>query len=306
MSAMNAEIFYWVLNAGIHGALVCLLVWVLRLIKPLPRRVVFLLWLGPLVRLTMPFGVSLPWSVMSLLKRLGSKTVIVSGIRFEEFKVLTLNSVGAAERYFPIVYKTDRLAKLFEFCTWIWILGAAICAMSMIALYVLSLRQLRDATQLRGRICVSETVVTPGLFGILRPKILVPPGMEGRLLELVEAHEEAHRKRLDNLWRLLALGVCCLHWFNPLVWYSLKFFFADMELACDESVLRKIDQKTRKDYAIALLSAAEGRDLFAAAFGGAKLRSRVERVLSYKRLTLGAGIMFSLLAAAVISSLVFW
>lgn len=302
---MKAEIFYWVLNAGIHGALVCLLVWALRAIRPLPRRAVFLLWLGPLFRLTLPFGLSLPWSVMSLLKQLGGRSVALPGIKLKGIQFWAVNSVQAAEQNFPLVYKTDRLEKLFETCALIWVVGAAACALTMITLYGMTLRELRGAKRLRGRIWVSEKVVSPGLFGVLRPRILVPPGMEGRLLELVEIHEEAHRRRLDNLWRLLALGVCCLHWFNPVVWYSLKLFFTDMELACDEAVLRRLGEGERKDYALALLSAAKGRDLFVSAFGGAKLRLRMERVLSYKRLSLGAGLVFGLLGAAVISSLVF-
>lgn len=300
---MSSEIFYWVLNAGIHGALVCLLVWGIRALRALPRRGVFLLWLGPLIRLTLPFGPSLPWSFMGLLKRLGARTVIAPGLT--PIEIQALNSVQAAESYFPIVYKTDALARLFRICGLIWAIGAAACALTLGTLYWMTVRELRDATPLRGRVYVSGKVTSPGLVGILRPRILVPPGMEGRLLELVEAHEEAHRRRLDNLWRLLALGVCCLHWYNPVVWYSLKLFFADMELACDEAVLGRLDPEGRRDYALALLSTAQGRDLFVSAFGGARLRLRVERILSYKGLTLASAGAFTVLTVAILSTLVF-
>ncbi len=93
--------------------------------------------------------------------------------------------------------------------------------------------------------------------------------MDGPLLDYVEAHELVHKRRLDNLWRCIALLFCCVHWFNPVVWHCLRLFFADMELSCDERVLRKLAPKERKDYAMALLSVAEGRDLFVSAFGGA-------------------------------------
>lgn len=127
--------------------------------------------------------------------------------------------------------------------------------------------------------------------------------MRGRLLDFVVAHETVHRRRCDNLWRVLALLVCCVHWFNPIVWWSLKRFFEDMELACDEAVVRGLNAADRKNYAIALLSAAKGRDLFVSAFGGAKLRVRVERVLSYRKLTLGAALCFAALTAAVVLTL---
>ena len=140
-------------------------------------------------------------------------------------------------------------------------------------------------------------------MGILRPAIYVPPGMDGALLDHVEAHELVHKRRLDNLWRFVALLICCVHWFNPVVWRCLRLFFADMELSCDERVLRKLAPKERKDYAMALLSVAEGRDLFVSAFGGAGLRLRITRVLTYRRLTVGASLAFALLTGAVLSVL---
>lgn len=293
---MKSDVFYWVLNLSLHGSLVCILIWLLRLIRPLPRRVIYALWIAPALRLTLPFAPSLHWSFMGLLRRLGARTVTLPGRDW----VRTTNITQAAEHYFPITYKTDALQGLFESCALIWAIGAAACLLTMAALYGMTRTELRRARPLRPGVWVSEKVVSPGLVGILRPKILVPPGMEGQLLDYVEAHERIHRRRLDNLWRLTALLICCLHWFNPAVWFSLKLFFADMELSCDEAVLRKLPTRERKAYATALLSVAVGRDLFVSAFGGAKLRVRIERVLSYRRLTLGAALAFAALTGAIL------
>ena len=295
---MRSDVFYWVLNLSIHGSLVCLLIWLLRLIRQIPRRVIYALWLAPALRLTMPFAPSLPWSFMGLLRKLGARTVTVPG--FSDMGIWATNYTQAADSYFPITYKTDALRELFETCALIWVIGTAACLLTMTALYVMTRSELRGAKPLRPGVWVSEKVVSPGLVGVFRPRILVPPGMSRKLLDYVEAHERIHRRRLDNLWRCLALGICCLHWFNPVVWFSLKLFFADMELSCDEAVVRKLPVRKRKEYATALLSVAAGRDLFVSAFGGAKLRLRVERVLSYRRLTLGAGAAFTALAGAVL------
>lgn len=299
---MKSDVFYWVLNLSIHGSLVCLLIWLLRLIRPIPRRALYLLWAGAGLRLLLPFASALPWSFMGLLRQLGARTVTLPAPSGSP-GLVTANCVQAATDYFPIRYQSDALQSLFETCALLWAIVATACFLTMAVLYVLTRWELREAKPLRPGIWVSERVLSPGLVGIWKPKILVPPGMNGKLLDYVAAHERVHRRRLDNLWRLLALLICCVHWFNPLVWLSLQRFFADMELSCDETVVRTYPAENRKEYALALLSVAKGRDLFVSAFGGAKLRLRIDRVLSYRRLTLGASLACVLLAAAILTAL---
>lgn len=300
---MKSDVFYWVLNLSVHGSLVCLLLLLLRRVRRLPRRAVYPLWIGAALRLTVPFAPAVPWSFLHLLKQLGARTVRPPSDWLERFPAA--NVIQAADSYFPVVYRTDVLKTLFETCALIWLIGVAACLLTMTALYVMSRMALRDATPLRPGVWASDKVVSPGLFGILHPKILVPPGTEGKLLDYVERHERIHRRRLDNLWRVAALTVCCLHWFNPLVWLCLKAFFADMELSCDEAVLRALPDDSKKEYAMSLLSVAKGQDLFVSAFGGATLRLRVERVLSYRRLSAAAGIAFSMLTGALLATLAF-
>ncbi len=298
---MKSDVFYWVLNLSIHGGLVCTLVWLLRCVRRIPRRVIYVLWLAPAIRLTVPFAPSFPWSFMHLLQRLGARPVALPAP--EGLELHAMNSVQAAASYFPVTYRSEILRRLFEFCAVVWIVGAAVCFLTLCVLYLLTRLGLRGAKPLRKGILASEKVAAPGLVGVLRPAIYVPPGMDGPLLDYVEAHELVHKRRLDNLWRCIALLFCCVHWFNPVVWHCLRLFFADMELSCDERVLRKLAPKERKDYAMALLSVAEGRDLFVSAFGGAGLRLRITRVLTYRRLTVGASLAFALLTGAVLSVL---
>lgn len=105
--------------------------------------------------------------------------------------------------------------------------------------------------------------------------------------------------RGDNLIRLLALLTICVHWFNPLAWLFLKLLFADLELACDEAVLRKCEERQRKEYAHSLLSSVEKRSVFASFFGGAKIRLRVENILSYKKITAISAVGFAALLIAI-------
>ena len=298
---MKSDVFYWVLNLSIHGSIVCFLLCLLRCVRRIPRRVIYVLWLGPAVRLTVPFAPAFPWSFLRLVQRLGARPVslpIPGGLEMQ-----TMNSVQAADSYFPVTYRTEMLRRLFEFCALIWIIGAAVCVLTLCVLYAANRLGLRGAKPLRQGILVSDQVAAPGLVGIFRPIVYVPPGMDGTVLDYVEAHELVHKKRWDNLWRCVALLICCIHWFNPVVWICLRLFFADMELSCDERVIRTLDPKERKDYALALLSVAEGRDLFVSAFGGAKVRTRISRVLTYRRLTAGAALAFALLTGAVLTVL---
>ena len=114
------------------------------------------------------------------------------------------------------------------------------------------------------------------------------------------AHEDVHRRRKDNLWRLLAIGVVCVHWFNPLAWVMLRAFLADLESSCDEVVVRGYSPADRKAYATTLLRFADDQRLLAATgFGTSKAKARIIGVLHYQRLTLIGAAAAALLVAAV-------
>lgn len=103
--------------------------------------------------------------------------------------------------------------------------------------------------------------------------------------ELVILHEKMHIRRADNLWRILAFLIVAAHWFNPLCWLFLKLFLTDLELSCDERVLTKLGDNRAKEYASSLLESRLGTTVFASAFGGAKIRTRIENILSFKKMT---------------------
>lgn len=142
------------------------------------------------------------------------------------------------------------------------------------------------------------------MYGIIRPKIIIPYGLNEADLNFVIMHEKAHAKRKDNLWRYAAVIICCVHWFNPICWFSLRYFFEDMELSCDNNVLKKLKDKEKKEYACTILNAATHKNLFVAAFGGAKIKIRVENILSYRKLTITSAFLFSALIVSIFIILV--
>ena len=299
MIIVLSETFYWVLNISIIGGASGLIIMALRKIPKIPRFAVYLLWALPLIRLWIPFSLTSRWSLLSLISQYTTKTLVIgrSSPGIPEFSMT--NSIQAAESYFPITYKTDLLGDIFEVAAVIWAIIAAAAILSSIFLYVLTKREMRDAKHLRGNIWTSDIITSPAVYGIIKPKIIIPGWVAEKDMPYILAHELVHIRRRDNLWRVVAVITACVHWFNPLSWIFLRRFFADMELACDIKALKTLGEDKAKDYAAALLTCATGKSYFASAFGGAKTQVRIENILSYKKLTLLSTLSFGALVAAI-------
>lgn len=295
---MLGEIFYWIFNMSI-AATVCLIpVLLLRLIKKLPRRIFIWLWLVPFVRMCIPVGLSSKYGIMALLSKFTTKTVTIYEI--DHNSALTMmNHVMGANSYFPITYKVDLLGELFNITSVIWLVVALAAILSLIIIYFVTLREIKDAQGLRENIYLSDKINVPAVYGIIKPKIILPAEYGAGELNYILMHENAHIKRRDNLIRLLAFVAVCVHWFNPFAWLTLKLLCSDIELACDEAVLSKCNQAERKEYARALLSTAEKTNVFAASFGGSSIRLRIENILSYKKISLFSIVIFSTLIIAI-------
>ena len=216
-----------------------------------------------------------------------------------------MNSIGAVERFMPVEYKTESLRQVFVAAAVVWIIIAAATLIAAAVLYTLTRQELKKAVRIRENIFESDMLLSPVLVGVIHPKIILPASLdpdseEGRL---ILAHESVHKGRLDNIWRMLGICITCLHWFNPFAWIMLKAFLADMELSCDEQVIRKMGKDERKAYAATLLNFAEGsRVLVSTAFSRSIVKVRVVNVLNYRKLTLigAAASALFLLAIAIV------
>ncbi|MBR6918316.1 MAG: peptidase M56 BlaR1 [Clostridia bacterium] len=299
---MLSEIFYFLLNMSVTASIAGLVILLIRRIKRIPRRVMVFLWAVPFIRMCVPFSLSSRFSLLNLIPRYVMRTV--NAAPFDGVRMSTSNYVRAADSYFPLTYKEDTLENVFKISSFVWITIAAAMIIAMAILYVITMREIADSRRLVGNVYLSEKVESPALYGIVRPRIILPVSWAERDLKHVLKHERTHIKRCDNLWRVFAFTVAAVHWFNPLSWVFLKAFLADLELACDESALRGYDEDGRREYAAALLDTVTKRSAFASAFGGAKVRVRIENVLSYKRIGVVSAICFSLLAAAIIYTLI--
>ena len=297
---MLQEVFYWIFNMSITAALTGVLIMLVRLIKGIPRRMTTFLWIIPFLRMTIPLGLDSPYSLMTLLSKITTKTVVVFQPT-DKISFSMMNSVMAANSYFPITYKVNILENIFSVASVIWAVVALAIVLMLTAIYCTTLFEIKDSKYLRENVYLSEKISSPAVYGVLRPKIVLPASYKDRDIELIVQHEKTHIRGLDNLWRMIAFLIVAVHWFNPLSWIFLKAFLADLELSCDERVLVKLGADRSKEYASALLECKQGATVFASAFGGARIRTRIENILSFRKLT-----WISLTAFIALISVIFY
>lgn len=300
---MIGEVCYWLINMSIVASFMGLIVMLLRKIRFIPRRVSVFLWIIPFLRMTVPVGLNSPYSLMSLVSRFTTRTVTVYQPS-DDIAFSFSNSIRAAESYSPITYKVNILGTVFSVAGMIWIVVSLALLIALTLIYVSTKNAVADSRHLESNIFFSDKVDSPAVYGIIRPKIIIPGSYKDMELKYIIRHEKTHIKRLDNLWRILGFITASVHWFNPLSWVFLKAFLNDLELSCDEMAVSGYDKEERKEYARTLLSCSGSKSLLVSAFGGAKVRTRIENVLSYKKMTAFSALGFALLVVVIIFTLI--
>lgn len=279
---------------SITASLTGLFVMLIRLIKKIPRRVSVFLWIIPFLRMIVPFGLDSPYGLMSLLSKITTKTVVVFQPA-DDISFSMTNSIMAADTYFPITYKVNILDDIFSIASVIWIVVALAIILTMAVIYVTTTYEIKDSQRLKDNVYFSNKVTSAAVYGVIKPKIVIPESYRDKNIDLIIQHELSHIRSLDNLWRILAFIAVGIHWFDPFSWIFLKAFLSDLELSCDERVISKIGADRSKEYALMLIECRKSTTVFASAFGGAKIRTRIENVLSFKKMTWFSFVVFTLL-----------
>lgn len=294
---MKGSVFYWVLNMSMAASLLGCFVLLLRRIR-LPRRVVILLWVAPFVRMVTPILFSSRLSLFNLLGDLG-KTVVV--LQQDEEEILSeYNFIKRAKSYTPTEVEGVTLEKVFSIAGWIWLVGAVVIMILLIASYRSSVYSVRKARKVDYDTWTSPVVTIPFVCGVVKPRIILPEGYAERDNKYILLHERMHVHRGDNIWRTLAVVITCVHWFNPFLWFCLREFLSDLESSCDESVISKLSEEERREYANELLDAMESKNRLTLAFGAPTISKRIDRILSYKQISLLSGVCFVVLVTVII------
>lgn len=284
------DVFLKVLNMSLAAGLMIPAVMLVRLLlKKAPKWISVLLWAAVAVRLCVPFTLE---SRVSLVPsgEVVSPEIMTDPTPEIRTGISAVNSVVnplITESFSPSPGDSvNPLGVILPLEALIWASGAAAMLLYALLSRVLLGRRMKTAVRLGDRVFQSERVDSPFVLGMFRPRIYVPFGMEGEALEFVIAHERSHISRGDHVWKPLGWLVLSFHWFNPLVWAAYALFCRDIELACDERVISKMEPRERADYSEALLGISAKRALITAcplAFGEVGVKSRVRSVLSYKK-----------------------
>ena len=284
------ELFLKIINMSISASWLVLAVLLIRFVlKKSPKWVNVLLWGIVAVRLLCPF------SVESIFSMIPSGETIPMNIEMAENPTIEsgINAIDSVVN--PIIEQSNvpdngasinPLQIVVAISGNIWILGVIALLIYTVVSYWNIRRKVGTAVLYRDNVFQSENVSSPFVLGIIRPKIYLPFKITSQDVEHVIAHEQAHIKRKDHWWKPVGFLLLAFHWFNPLMWLAYVLLCRDIELACDEKVIKELDNVQRADYTQALVSCSVDRRVITAcplAFGEVGVKDRVKSVMNYKK-----------------------
>lgn len=284
------DVFLKLVNLSISASWLILAVLVLRVVlKKAPKWVMPLLWGVVALRLVCLFSIESALSLIPSAETIPSEIVTETRepVLYEQATLdIVTNPTLPSAAEVPVGVSRQQAQVDFNIYSVLWLAGmAALLVHALVSAGKLK-KKLATAILLRDNIYESEFVDSPFVFGVIKPKIYLPMHMDEGTAAYVIAHEHAHLARRDHWWKVLGYLVLALHWFNPLVWVAYILFCRDIELACDEKVVKGLDGAARANYSQALLSCAAPRRAVAAcplAFGEGNIKTRVKSALHYKK-----------------------
>ena len=284
------ELFLKIINMSISASWLVLAVLILRFVlKKAPKWINVLLWGIVAIRLICPFSFESPLSLIpsaeTIPLNIGMDTTptINSGISAINNAVNPIISQSNTPMAGASINPLQITIGIYEY---IWIFGMIALALYTAISYWRLHRKVDTAVRYKDNIFQSENVSSPFVFGIIKPRIYLPFKMNGQDLEHVVAHEHAHIRRKDHWWKPFGFLLLTIHWFNPLMWMAYVLLCRDIELACDEKVIKELGNEQRGDYTQALVACSVNRRMIAACpltFGEVGVKERVKSVMNYKK-----------------------
>ena len=284
------ELFLKIINMSISASWLVLAVLILRFVlKKAPKWINVLLWGIVAIRLICPFSFESPLSLIPSAETIplnigmDSTPTINSGISAINNAVNPIISQSNTPMAGASINPLQITIGIYEY---IWIFGMIALALYTAISYWRLHRKVDTAVRYKDNIFQSENVSSPFVFGIIKPRIYLPFKMNGQDLEHVVAHEHAHIRRKDHWWKPLGFLLLMIHWFNPLMWLAYVLLCRDIELACDEKVIKELGNEQRGDYTQALVACSVNRRMIAACpltFGEVGVKERVKSVMNYKK-----------------------
>ncbi|MBD5510257.1 MAG: hypothetical protein HDR08_03215 [Lachnospiraceae bacterium] len=292
---MKEKLFIGILNMSLTACIIIPVVIALRfLLRKAPKLFSYILWSVVLFRLICPVSFPAAFSLLGVLDAPKTERGQISYISVDtavipadtkDVQLPVANPVqgGTASEKTPAA---EPMVSAVTIGSWIWIAGILALLIYSVATLVKLKRKLKGAKHERDNIYIAENLTTPFVCGFLAPKIYLPAALAGEEKAYILLHEQIHIRRGDHIVKLLGYLALCLHWFNPLVWAAFFLSGRDMEMSCDEAVIRKMGVGVKKEYSASLLNLATGRRIIGGvplAFGEGDTGGRIKNVLGYKK-----------------------
>ena len=286
-----AAVFLKLLNLSISASWLVLAVLVLRLgSKRSPKWMNVLLWGIVALRLVLPFSIE---SALSLIP--SAETVSPAAVQFDPAPTITSgvsvidNAVNPSlSEHFAAVpgMSVNPLYVWTEIAGWVWLIGLGAMLLYALVSYLRLRRRVSVSLPIQENIYLCDAISSPFILGIVKPRIYLPSGLDEVQRQNVLAHEQAHLARYDHWWKPLGFALLAVYWFNPLLWLAYALLCRDIELACDERVIRTMDKSAVKTYSTVLLACSMPHKAVIScplAFGEVGVKERVRNALHYKK-----------------------
>lgn len=301
------SLFLHIVNIGLVAGFVALAVMLLRLIfAKAPKWICVVMWALVGIRLIFPITLQSPASVVPSAEPIPDEILYTQTPEIHT-GVPVLNSAVnpiISDSLAPDPTASINPAQVVAFVgSIIWLIGITAMLLYTVICCIKVKKQVREAILLKENIWICDNVTSPFIFGVIRPKIYLPSSLGGENAEYVIAHEKAHIKRCDHLWKPLGFLLLTVYWFNPILWLAYILLCRDIEAACDEKVIKSIDVAGKKNYLNALIECSSPRKIISAcpiAFGETNVKGRIKNVLNYKKPTFWI-ILIALIACIVAS-----
>ena len=292
---MFLEVLYRSMTAG-GTILVILLLRVL--LKRMPKRYFYLLWILVLYRLLCPFTLVSSCSLLGMLDREDTGQVLTlensvfpeveAGETAPNNQAVWIDTVAAdvGQDVYDGIHLSRNLGTVLWVAFHIWIVGVILILLYGIGSLLYFNRRLKGAVRVRDNIYLSDYIPTAFVIGIIQPRIYLPSSLTENEWEYVILHERTHIRRGDHIIRILSFVTLAVYWFHPLIWAAFYLSGKDMEMSCDEAVMRKMDRDIRAEYSTSLLQLSAGRKFSGGiplAFGEKDVKKRIENVMRWRK-----------------------
>ncbi len=286
------DLFINILNMSLKASYVILIVMLIRLLlKKAPKFISYAIWSVVAFRLIIPFSFE---SILSIMPESTNTNPIPRDIVYQntpliESGIKVADHIANVNSSLPapsVAVSVNPMQIIMLIGSCIWILGIVALLMYSLVSVIRLKRQLKEAQLLENNIFEASNLKTPFVLGVIKPKIYLPAGLKAEERAYIVLHEQTHIRRSDHVIKIIAFIILSIHWFNPLAWIAFVLMSKDMELSCDEHVLKEMKEDIKKSYANSLLSLAMGGHRINGsplAFGEGNVKVRIKNVLNYKK-----------------------